>query len=546
MWKKTFKTRDILQRASSRARQDEFFVVIDGVYTQSREMEEVYTYKADSKRFQGFLCQENIYLSASDDWAPSIRGSSIECSEGGSVWCCTKRVYDWFLEGDLRREERTGAAMEMRESFTKQKKQKGRGTNNFILAIGDNRCGQLGLGKSNTTGEGAPKLLTALVRNKAAEHIQISTAHCAYHSAFFESMSGELYGVGRNSIGQLALGHYKDMDTLKRIESIGEACPVDAHSQIAIAGNTFYTWNNKYQIISAWGDNTYGQLGLGECAKPGHLPGDHPAATTPGIIPSLCGKMVRQVVCGANFAYFFLPGDEIWAVGHNASGQLACGHQRDVHEPVPTELCGLEVVTASAGFNFGWFVTARDEVFSVGDNHFGQLGISFSRTVRSPQRVTGLQHKGMLQVVCGCYFVYALLKIGDVFSVGRNLNGQLGLGHTNHECTPKEVRGLCRLGVVNIQCAAETAFARTVNGSAYMSGFSFGLNPTGSENFLTPARMDLSAHFRQSPLSKFQICTGPCSEFFFILVDKNSEYQFENTKHKKQPGDKKQPAAPPG
>ena len=46
--------------------------------------------------------------------------------------------------------------MEMRESFTKQKKQKGRGTNNFILAIGDNRCGQLGLGKSNTTGEGAP------------------------------------------------------------------------------------------------------------------------------------------------------------------------------------------------------------------------------------------------------------------------------------------------------------------------------------------------------------------------------------------------------
>ena len=62
-----------------------------------------------------------------------------------------------------------------------------------------------------------------------------------------------------------------------------------------MAGNTFYAWNNKFQLITAWGDNTYGQLGLGECQKPGHLPGDHPAAVTPVLIPSLCGKTIRQV-----------------------------------------------------------------------------------------------------------------------------------------------------------------------------------------------------------------------------------------------------------
>ena len=194
----------------------------------------------------------------------------------------------------------------------------------------------------------------------------------------------------------------------------------------------------------------------------------------------------------------------------------------------------------------------------MGDNHFGQLGVtltdpnpiltwtrtpkvSFSRTVRSPQRVIGLQHRGMLQAVCGCYFVYALLKNGDVFSVGRNLNGQLGLGHTNHECTPKEVRGLCRLGVVNIQCGPETAFARTVNGSAYMVGFSFGLNPSGDENFLTPTRMDLSVHFQQSPLSKFHICTSPWSEFFFILVDKNSEYRVSSPENNQKNQESKAP-----
>lgn len=224
MWRKTFEKRDIVQRASSRARHDEFFVVIEGTFTQYRSNEDVYNYKAGSKRWQGFMCQENIFAAANDDWAPSVQGCSIECTEEGLVWCLTKRVYDWFAEGEERREERTEAAVEMREKMQKEKRQKYRGTNNFVLGIGDNRCGQLGLGKSSTTGEAAPKLVTQLVRNKAAEHIQISTAHCAYHSAFFESMSGDLYGVGRNHMGQLALGHYKDIDRLKRIEAIGEAC----------------------------------------------------------------------------------------------------------------------------------------------------------------------------------------------------------------------------------------------------------------------------------------------------------------------------------
>ena len=35
--------------------------------------------------------------------------------------------------------------------------------------------------------------------------------------------------------------------------------------------------------------------------------------------------------------------------------------------------------------------------------------------------------------------------------------------------------------------------ARPANGTAYMVGFSFGLDPSGEENFLTPLlRMDLS------------------------------------------------------
>jgi alpha-tubulin suppressor-like RCC1 family protein len=164
-------------------------------------------------------------------------------------------------------------------------------------------------------------------------------------------------------------------------------------------------------------------------------------------------------------------------------------------------------------------------VLAVGDNHFGQIGRGeFSRTVRSPQRVSGLQHKGVCLVCCGQYFAYALTESGDVYSVGRNLQGQLGLGHTNHECSPHKVKGLSMLGVFDIVCSAETAFARTVTGSAYMVGYSFGMALDGEENFLTPSRMKLQKFFVQSPKAQFHFSTSPFSDYFFILVEKSAEH----------------------
>lgn len=59
----------------------------------------------------------------------------------------------------------------------------------------------------------------------------------------------------------------------------------------------------------------------------------------------------------------------------------------------------------------------------------------------------------------------------QVYSVGRNDNGQLGQEHTSHEVTPKIIRSLSTRQVIQTACGLHHSVFVTLNGEVFSCGF---------------------------------------------------------------------------
>jgi alpha-tubulin suppressor-like RCC1 family protein len=59
--------------------------------------------------------------------------------------------------------------------------------------------------------------------------------------------------------------------------------------------------------------------------------------------------------------------------------------------------------------------------------------------ILKPTLVTALEMTPCQQVMTGIEFTIALTRSGELYSWGRNDDGQLGHGYTHHEYRPREV-----------------------------------------------------------------------------------------------------------
>ena len=80
------------------------------------------------------------------------------------------------------------------------------------------------------------------------------------------------------------------------------------------------------------------------------------------------------------------------------------------------------------------------QLFSWGHNHAGQLGLGHDSDQATPQRVEALGSAHVQHVAGGCFHCLALTDKGQVFSWGRNDNGELGMGSTTKCATPSLIQ----------------------------------------------------------------------------------------------------------
>ena len=87
-------------------------------------------------------------------------------------------------------------------------------------------------------------------------------------------------------------------------------------------------------------------------------------------------------------------------------------------------------------------VNFEQPLYTFGNNHYGQLGLGNSTTgPYTPTKIDDENATDIIAVSCGDYHTAIVKSDGTVYTFGRNINGQLGLGDITYRDTPTQIKG---------------------------------------------------------------------------------------------------------
>ncbi|XP_030644118.1 probable E3 ubiquitin-protein ligase HERC3 [Chanos chanos] len=186
-----------------------------------------------------------------------------------------------------------------------------------LFTWGQNSSGQLGLGKDEPSTQ-SPKLLSSL---SGIPLVQISAG--GDHS-FALSLSGAVFGWGKNNAGQLALGDNTDRDVPVNVSSL------NLKKIIFISCGEEHTATlTKGGLVFTFGSGSYGQLGHNSLRD----------ELRPQIVAELWGSKVSQIACGRHHTLAFVRSSQkIYSFGCGEQGQLGNGQKTNQCVPLPVHL----------------------------------------------------------------------------------------------------------------------------------------------------------------------------------------------------------------
>lgn len=290
----------------------------------------------------------------------------------------------------------------------------------------------------------------------------------------------QVTAFGQNSFGQLGRGTIcsgSNCDTrMREVNAIGNV--------VQVSGNVYgfhVLALHANGTVSAWGANSYGQIGNGTLSTPPNVLQPHTVAGLTDVI---------AVAAGGEFSLALKSDGTVWGWGQNWSGALGNATTPLAAIGTPIQIPGLSCVIAIGATKETSFALKSDgSVWSWGANGFGQLGIGSMTPVqtKAPQPVLNLG-SGVVELSCGMGHVLARKSDGTVWSWGYNNAGQTGDGLLTHRNTPLQVPGL--FDIVKVAAGWSFSLALRNDGVA----MSWGYNASGelgrghfTSPMLTPA-----------------------------------------------------------
>ncbi len=185
-----------------------------------------------------------------------------------------------------------------------------------------------------------------------------------YHTLLCNE-AGEVYAWGDNAYGQLGIGSRANKEIPMLVEGLTDI--------IAVSAGDFHSLAlSRSGDVYSWGRNTFGQLGNGSSAAsavPVRVSGIPPA-----IMISAGGS--HSIVLGLDgYAY---------AWGMNTDGQVGNVTSEVINGTAdsvlgtrvksPVKVAGPGILSVSAGGNHSLYLNDNREVFAWGSNEYGQLG----------------------------------------------------------------------------------------------------------------------------------------------------------------------------
>ncbi|XP_034631367.1 probable E3 ubiquitin-protein ligase HERC4 isoform X1 [Trachemys scripta elegans] len=325
-----------------------------------------------------------------------------------------------------------------------------------MLCWGNASFGQLGLGGIDEEIVLEPRKSDFFLNKK------VQDVGCGLRHTVFVLDDGTVYTCGCNDLGQL--GHEKSR---KRPEHVGA---LDAQNIVSVSCGEAHTLalNDKGQVY-AWGLATDGQLGL---------PGTEECIRIPRNIKSLSDIQIMQVACGYCHSLALSKGSEVYSWGQNKYGQLGIGYEfkKQTSPQMIKSLLGIPFAQIAAGGAHSFVLTLSGAIFGWGRNKFGQLGLNDESDRYVPNLLKSLRSQKIIHICCGEDHTAALTKEGGVFTFGAGGYGQLGHNSTSHEINPRKVFELMGSIVTQIACGRQHTSAFVPSSGRI---YSFGLGGNG-------------------------------------------------------------------
>ncbi|XP_011688739.1 PREDICTED: probable E3 ubiquitin-protein ligase HERC4 isoform X2 [Wasmannia auropunctata] len=257
-----------------------------------------------------------------------------------------------------------------------------------------------------------------------------------------------------------------------------------------------------------WGSTIHGELGLGGIEDENiFIPREVDFAEAHNVI---------DIACGENYTVIVTKDGQVYSCGNNDYGQLGHEKARKRLQLIP----GLDAFVfrkISCGNCHTLAVNEWGQLFSWGSNMKGQLGLnSVDCTERIPRMIKVLGTNVIVQIACGVEHSIALTNDGELYAWGSNREGQLGLGsHTNTEIKPKRISSLAAVPIAFIACGGYHTVVISKSGAV----FAWGRNTFGQLGLNDTQQRGLPCQLRTLRNSK--VCYAACGEEFsaFLTLD---------------------------
>uniref|UniRef100_A0A670K4Q7 HECT and RLD domain containing E3 ubiquitin protein ligase 3 n=1 Tax=Podarcis muralis TaxID=64176 RepID=A0A670K4Q7_PODMU len=186
----------------------------------------------------------------------------------------------------------------------------------YFFSWGQNNHGQLGLGKEFPS-------QTSPQRVRSLEGIPLAQVDAGGAHSFALSLSGAVFGWGKNASGQLGLSDERDRESpchvklLRTQKVVYISCGNDHTAVLTKSGGVF-------------------TFGSGSCGQLGHDSLND--EVNPRRVLELMGSEVSQIACGRQHTLAFVPSSGIiYAFGCGTRGQLGTGHTCSLKCPSPVK-----------------------------------------------------------------------------------------------------------------------------------------------------------------------------------------------------------------
>ena len=310
---------------------------------------------------------------------------------------------------------------------------------------------------------------------------------CGQYHTITLSNDGLVHSFGKNQEGALGLGHFNN---------ISLPTPIPKLPKIKlISCGLYFTFCVDYEgLVWSFGANNFGQLGTGNKTN----------FNVPQKLQDI--PPVLSVSCGESHTLMITNDENLWSCGGNDFGQLCHGDTERRSKLQKTSFPDISKI--SAGKHHSLFQNNKREIFSCGFNEHGECGLGHFDSLQITPSLILNAPSNIVEFVCGYCQSLFLDSEGNVFSFGDNKFGQLGLGHNTNQNELNKIPNIPPIKIIS--CVFPSCYLVDFDGNLW----TFGCNKygqLGQGNWT-----DINAPKIINTLGEIQQISNGCCGFHFL------------------------------